>query len=55
MSLEQKFTKEEISTALAQICPTKAPGPDGLPVAFLPKALEFSPGKSDNNLLAHSQ
>ncbi|KAK9178687.1 hypothetical protein WN943_027880 [Citrus x changshan-huyou] len=55
MSLEQKFTKEEISTALAQICPTKAPGPDGLPVAFLPKALEFSQGRSDNNLLAHSQ
>lgn len=32
--LDKKFTKEEISTALAQICPTKAAGLDELPAAF---------------------
>lgn len=32
--LDQKFTKEEISTALAQMCPTKAACLDGLPATF---------------------
>ena len=32
--LEQLFTMEEIVEALAQMCPTKAPSPNGLPTAF---------------------
>lgn len=35
--LDQKFTKEDVSSAFTQMCPTKAPGLDGLPVAFFQK------------------
>ena len=32
--LDQPFTEEEVTEALAQMCPTKAPGPDRLHVVF---------------------
>ena len=35
--LEQPFTAEEIVEALAQMCPTKVPSPNGLHVTFFQK------------------
>lgn len=39
LSLCKPYTPEEISNALFQIGPLKAPGPDGLPARFFPKEL----------------
>ncbi|KAH9688162.1 reverse transcriptase domain-containing protein [Citrus sinensis] len=37
VQLELPFTAEDVEEALANMCPTKAPGPDGLPAAFFQK------------------
>lgn len=40
--LDMPFIEEEISTSLSQMCPTKAPRPNGLPTAFFLKVLGLS-------------
>lgn len=40
--MDQPFTAKEIIDVLVQMCPTKALGPDGLPVVFLSETFEFS-------------
>lgn len=35
--LDQHFTEDEVSTALPQLCPIKAPAPNGLPTALFQK------------------
>ncbi|KAH9723191.1 reverse transcriptase domain-containing protein [Citrus sinensis] len=41
VQLEKPFTAEDVEEALANMCPTKAPRPDGLPTAFFQKHWKF--------------
>ena len=50
--LDQKFTIKEVTEALAQMCPAKAPSLDGLSAAFI-RTLELSQGINNHYLLAH--
>ena len=51
--LDKPFSTEEIITALSQMCPTKAPRPNGFPTVFFLKTLEISEQISADNLPQH--
>ena len=44
LSLEREFSKEEVSQVLAKMEGDKAPGPDGLTMAFFSKCWEGDGG-----------
>ena len=49
-SLSHSFTREEVATALKQIHPTKAPGPDGMSAIFYQKYWDIV-GNSVSNMV----
>ena len=51
-SLNKNFTREEIATALKQMHPTKAPGPDGMSAIFYQKYWNIV-GCSITNMVLH--
>ena len=53
--MDQPFIATEIIDALAQMCPTKALGPYGLPIVLLSETLEFSQWGSCHNMPGHSR